>query len=138
MSNVPRGKRRIHVRIDEDVYDKLVNLIRKKFVNLYGALSFEVQEAIAHWISEHEESLDMHTNTHKLVNPMMPRSHVNAREIMTELRSKGFILQCSMKDLRRAIEQTRGSDERTIKKWTKFLVDNGYMKFVTHRILEIV
>ena len=138
MPKVPPGKKRLGVYIDVDVYDKLVNLIGKKFSKLHGALSMEVQDALAHWISEHDESLDLYTNTHKLVNPMFPRDHIRSREIMSDLKNKGFTLQCSRKDLWRAIGNVRGSDKRTLIKWTKFLVDNGYMKWITHRILEIV
>lgn len=138
MPRVPPGKRRLGVYLDEDIYDKLVILIKKKFSKLHGALSMEVQDALAHWISEHEESLDFHTNTHKLVNPMLPRDHIRARGIVSELKNKGFTLQCSRKDLWRSIENTRGSDKRTLIKWTKFLVDHGYMKWISHRILEIV
>jgi len=132
------GKKRLHVYLDPDIHDKLVNLIRKKFHKLHGALSMEVQDALAHWISEHEESLDFHTNSHKLINPMLPRDHIRARGIIDELKGKGFTLQCSRKDLWRAIENVRGSDERTLIKWTKFLIDHGYMKWISHRILEIV
>lgn len=98
----------------------------------------ECQDALVHWISEHDESLDFYTNSHKLVNPMQPRDHIRAREIMNDLKSKGFLLQCSRKDLWRSIENVRGSDERTKNKWTKFVVENGYMKWISHRILEIV
>ena len=105
---------------------------------MHGALSYEVQDALAHWVSEHEESLDFNTNSHKLVNPMLPRDHISARNIMSVLKDRGFTLQCSRKDLWRAIENVRGSDKRTKAKWTKFVVDNGYMKWISHRILEIV
>lgn len=98
----------------------------------------EVQDALAHWISEHEESLDLHTNSHKLVNPRVPRDHIRARTIIDELKDKGFTLQCSRKDLYKAIGNTRGSTKRTLIKWTNFLIDHNYMKWVTHRILEIV
>jgi len=138
LPKVPEGKRGMFVYIDDDVYNKLVNLIRKKFTKLHGALSFEVQDALVHWISEHEETLDMHTNTHKLVNPVIPRSHIYAREIVDNLKNRGFTLQLSIKDLHRAIGETRGSDPRTFKKWAQFLVEHGYMKWITHRLLEMV
>ncbi len=138
LPRIPAGKKALHIYIDIEIYDKLVNLIRKKFSKLHGALSMEVQDALAHWISEHDESLDLYTNSHKLVNPMLPRDHISARNIISELKNKGFTLQCSRKDLWRAIENVRGSDKRTLIKWTKFVVEHGYMKWITHRILEIV
>ncbi len=138
MPRVPTCKKSLHIYIDYDIYDKFVNLIRKKFHKLHGALSMEVQDALAHWIIEQNESLDFYTNSHKLINPMLPKDHIRARDIIGELKDKGFTLQCTRKDLWRAIENARGSDERTLIKWTKFLVNHGYMKWITHRLLEIV
>jgi hypothetical protein len=57
---------------------------------------------------------------------------------MAEMRSKGLILRCYTKNLLMTMGQTWGSDERTIKNWTRFLVDNGYIKFVTYRTLNMV
>ena len=138
MPKIPEGRKGFYVIIDELVYDSLINLIKKKYTSLHGAISAEVQDALAHWISEHEETLELHTNTHKLINPSLPRSHKDAREIIDWLKEHGFCLQCKDKDLRKAISHVRGSDPRTIKKWMLFLVDNGYMKWITHRSLEIL
>jgi len=132
------SKVQLKVYLDKKIVDKLWDLIRKKYEKPYGALSSEVSDAIAHWIHEHEETLELHTNTHKVINPALPLSHRRARRIVNWLRDKGFSLQCSIKDLERAISNTRGSDPRTIRKWIRFLVDNGYLKWVTHRSLEIL
>lgn len=138
MPKIPVGRKGFYVVIDEKVYDNLTELIKRKYERPYGALSSEVQDALVHWISEHQETLELHTNTHKIINPSLPGSHRQARQIIDYLREQGFHLQCRDKDLKRAIENTRGSDSRTIKKWMLFLVDNGYMKWTTHRVLEIV
>lgn len=53
------------------------------------------------------------------------------------LRERGYYKQVSIEEIYRAIENIRGSDQRTKKKWLKFMVDHGYLKWITHRILEI-
>lgn len=131
-------KVQLKVYLDKRLVDDLWDLIEKKYKKTYGALSSEVQDALAHWISEHQETLELHTNTHKVINPSLPGSHRQARQIIDYLREQGFHLQCKDKDLQKAIINTRGSDSRTIKKWMLFLVDNGYMKWITHRTLEIL
>lgn len=138
MPKLPLGKAGFYVMIDVKVYDNLRDLIRKKYQKSYGALSSEVQDALAHWISEHEETLELHTNTHKVINPSLPGSHWQAKQIIDWLRDHGVSVQCTDRDLRKAIINTRGSDSRTIKKWMKFLVDEGYLKLITHRLYEIV
>jgi len=138
LPKVPEGKVGVYVYLDAEIHQKLMELIRKKFTKLHGALSAEVNDALAHWILEHQETLDLHTNTHKPINPSLSKSHLYARQIIGWLKDHGFFLQCSIKDLTRAISYVRGSDPRTIKKWTEFLTSNGYMKWITHRSLEIL
>jgi len=131
-------KVQLKVYLDKDLVDKLWVLIKKKYERTYGALSSEVQDALAHWIQMHEEDICAHTNSHKKINPALPRSHRDAREIIDWLRDRGFFLQVSVSTLRKAIENTRGSDERTIRKWINFLVKNGYLKWISNRTLEIL
>jgi len=132
------NKVQLKVYIDREIERKLREIIKRKYERFYGALSSEVQDALAHWIQMHEEDGGAHTNSHKKINPSLPRSHRDAREIIDWLRDKGFFLQVSVDALRKAIENTRGSDERTIRKWTKFLVKNGYLKWISDRTLEIL
>jgi len=131
-------KVQLKVYLPKKLVENLWILIKKKYSKPYGALSAEVQNAIAHWLNEHEETLDLHTNTHKVLNPNFPRSHLLAKQIIDTLRDKGFIDQCSIKDLKKVIINLRGFDPRTVKKWINFLVDNGYLKWLTHRTLEIL
>jgi len=134
MPRLPKGKRGVYIYLDEEVYEKLMELVKRKYNGLRGALSAEVQDALVHWIEEHTQG------THKLrrANPGVPKSQVMAREIIYYLKSRGFISQCSINDLTRAIEATRGSDPRTIRKWIRFLISHKYIKPVNHRIFEIL
>ena len=125
----------ITVYIDEAICDSLMALIKQKYTGLHGVLSSEVQHAIAHWIQEHESTLTQ--ITHK-INPSLPRSHLAANAIVNRLRECGLHVQCSKRDLVRAIEAERGSDPRTVTKWMKFLVRNGYLKWLNPNVLEIL
>jgi hypothetical protein len=135
MPKVPKGKKMITVYLDEGIYEALMALIKQKYESLHGVLSSEVQHAIAHWIQQHESTLTQ--TTHK-INPSIPRSHLAANAIVNRLRERGFHVQCSKRDLIKAIEAERGSDPRTIMKWLKFLVRNGYLKWLNPNVLEIL
>ena len=134
MPNVPEGKRGFYIYIDEDLYSRLWDYIKKKYEkNVYGALTYEVERAIKYFL----DSVELRTNTHKLENPSLPRSHKIAHQIIDLLRERGYHKQVPIEEVYKAIEDVRGSDPRTKKKWIKFMVDHGYLKWKTHRILEI-
>jgi len=138
MKKIPKGKKALYVYIDEDIYNKLKKYVKLCFDNAHGALSAVVQDAIASFLMH--TGIDMvsaHT-IHKLANPRLPRCHVYAQQIINYLRDRGCSVTCSVKDLKEAIINTRGSDPRTIRKWMRFLVENGYMKWIASRVLEIV
>ncbi len=127
-------KVQVKVYLDKNVRDALWNIIRQKYPqSTYGALSEEVQAALVHWIDQHAASI---TQIH--ANPTVPRSHQIAQAIIFCLKEKGFTTQCSYSDLRRAIEQTRGMDNRTIHKWMKFLAENRFIKQLRTYVYEIL
>jgi len=111
----------------------LWSLIRQKHERPYGALQEEVSHAIAHWISEHGEIANI---SHK--NPELPRRHNIAQEIIFAAKTEAFLTQISVTDLRRIIQKVRGVDERTIRTWHRFLVQNHYVKQLSPQIYEIL
>jgi len=127
-------KVQVKVYLDKNVSDALWNIIRQKYPeSTFGALSQEVQCAIVSWINQHSATI---TQTH--ANPTVPRSHAIAQGIMFSLKQKGFSTQCSYQDLRKAIEETRGMDERTVHKWIKFLLSNKFIKQLRTYVYEIL
>lgn len=122
----------LFVRIRKEIRDGLYELIRRKYRNLHGGLRTEVEHALAHWLEEH------HTQIHTKFNPALPRAHRTANQIIMTLKSKGYIQQATLKDIANAIIEVCGSDERTIRKWTKFLVANGYLKTLSANVFEIL
>lgn len=125
----------IYVRIEKEIRDKLYALIHSKYPeSSYGALSLEVQEAINNWILGHE-----HTTLHtKPLNPSLPRVHLNCQEIMGLVRETGHQTQVSFTTLRKIIINLRGNDSRTIEKWIKTLLQEGYLKRLNYNVFEIV
>lgn len=127
-------KVQLKVYVDKRIMKQLWDLIKRKYPDsTYGALSTEVQNAIVSWIEQHNTTL--HTES---VNPSYPKSHQYASEIIQYLKSKGYLNQVDAKALRDAIIRFRGSDPRTIKKWIKFMLDNGFIKRLNIYVYEIL
>jgi len=133
MPKIPRGKSILYAYIDEKLLSKLWDYIRRKYeCHFHGALSLEVENALEHYL----KIADLHTNTHKIQNPTLPRTHRIAQQIISLLRDRGFHNQASVDDIYKAIEDIRGSDPRTKKKWLKFMVTHGYLKWINNRVLK--
>jgi len=134
MPKIPEGKKGVFTLIDKDIYSKLWDFIKKKYgENVYGALSFEIEKALEHYLN----FVELHTNAHKLENPSLPRSHREAQKIISLIRNRGFHKQVPVNEVYKAISDIRGSDPRTLKKWLKFMVIHGYFRWINSRILEI-
>jgi len=123
----------LKIRIDSDLMRSLWELIRRKHERTYGALQEEVSHAIAHWINEHGVAVNI---TRK--NPELPRRHNIAQEIIFAAKAEGFLTQISTSDLRRIISKVRGIDERTVRTWHRFLLQNHYLKQLSTQIYEIL
>ena len=134
MPKIPKGKSILYAYIDKKLLSKFWDYIRRKYErHFHGALSLEVENALEHYL----KAADLHTNTHKIQNPTLPRTHRIAQQIINLLRDRGFHNQASVDDIYKAIEDIRGSDPRTKKKWLKFMVNHGYLKWINNRVLKI-
>jgi len=134
MPKVPEGKGMLQVYVDSVLKAKLWHFIREKYPkSTFGALSFEVEKALEHYL----EAFDLHTNAHKYENPALPRSHKNAQKIICDLRNRGITKECTVDEVYKSISNVRGSDPRTQKTWLKFLTNHGYLKWRSNRVLEI-
>lgn len=130
-----KGKKGLYVYLDTPVYEALFRLIHQKYTRLHGVVSSEVQDALVSWLGAHDTTL---TQTYTKINPQYPRSHRTASTIILELRRNGFTVQCSMKELSKVIGRIQGSDPRTVRKWTKYLVQNTYLKILRPEVFEIM
>jgi len=123
----------LKVYLSKDVVENLWRIIRQKYKKPYGALSLEVEQAIVNWIKLHDTQI--HT---KPTNPLIPKAHQYASDIIQYLKRQGFVNQVSLRELRKAIIALRGSDYRTIRKWIRFLVENGFIKQLNYYLYEIL
>lgn len=120
-------------------FRELINQKYKKYEK--GLLSYEVEMALRHWLS-------LHTNAQSEINPQhLPNPTPKVQLIFAQI--KDFLLkdlyyeiipgqQIPVIHLRRAIENIRGSDPRTVKKWLKVFHKNGLVKPVTSATWEVM
>jgi len=127
-------KRRLVARIDEEIWFKLQEYIKQAYSgSVYGALSIEVQNALAEYLRV--KHAQIHT---KPLNPTIPKIHQACACMVQKLKDEGFINQVSRQVLSGVIAEVRGADERTVTKWTKILVKNGYLKIIGTYTYEIL
>lgn len=127
-------KAQLKVYIDKKLLEELWNHIKTAYPrSTYGALSSEVQQAIAAWLKT--KHTQIHTNP---MNPGTPRVHQICTQIIQTLKTQGFINQVDKRTLSTTISEIRGSDERTITKWIKILVKNGYIKILNPNLYELL
>ncbi len=125
-------KKPITVYINSDVLAQLREIVKTKYEGSWG-LSWEVEEAIRAWLRlQHAQ---IHT---KRLNPSKPLIHIVMDEIIQRLRNQGCFLQCTYKELQKAISEVRGSDERTYKKWLNILLQENRIKQIGTYTYEIV
>jgi len=121
-------------RIEKKVLEEFKAFVLSKYGKLHGVFGMEVQNAIAHYLSE--QALAAHTKTR--INPGLPRAQLKIDAIIARLRSWGFVNQFSIKDWRKACYHVVGHDPRTVKKYLKTAEQLGRIKFYAGSIWEIV
>jgi len=134
MPKIPEGKKGLFVCIDERVLDELQEYIKRTYEgSTYGALSIEVQNAIAEYLRVKHAQIRT-----KFLNPKTPMIHLICRDIIHKLKVLGMVNQVSSRLLAQVIGETRGADERTIRKWMSLLEKNGYIKNIGTYTWEIL
>ncbi|MEM1820818.1 MAG: phage protein GemA/Gp16 family protein [Thermofilaceae archaeon] len=121
----PKGKVRLQVLIDEEVYRMLWERIRSKYPgSTYGALSREVQEAIAHFLScstsstpttsqpaspPSPPSMPSTSREEKKVEPMTDRQREYIKSLLKKVAAK---LQRGYEELAEDVRRELGFDPR--------------------------
>lgn len=136
------SKVKLQVWLPESLDTKFRELIQQKYNKFErGILSYEAEQALRHWLS-------LHTNAQNGMNRAnKPNPTPKVQSIFFKI--KDFLLtkyyyellpgqQIPTVHLRRAIQNVRGSDERTILKWIKVFHKNGLIKPVTSATWEIL
>jgi hypothetical protein len=129
------GKVQLKVYIDEELYKKLWEYIKKTYEgSTYGLLSVEVQNAIAHWLNEKQYQLHAQKHT----NPGLPKVQQKIDQIIRWLKENGYINQFTTKDWTIACSHVVGADPRTVNKYLNLAVKLGKVKHIVSTIYEII
>lgn len=132
-------KRQLLIHIDPNTDNEFRTLIQQKYNKFEkGILSQEAEQALQYWIHAH-------TKTHKIDTPptkITPKIQLTFQEIKNFLFT-GFYdeLESGQKiptiHLKRAIENIRGGDPRTVSKWMRLFHENGLIKPASSATWEI-
>lgn len=128
------GKVQLKVYLESDLRDKFYSFVKTKYESVHGGLSIEVQNAIAHWMSE--QGLAAHTQTR--INPGMPRIQEKIDELIKWLREKGYTNQFTLNDWEQAVVHNLGGDPRTVQKYLDLAKKIGKIKPYAGNVWEIV
>jgi hypothetical protein len=163
MYKIPKDKAALHVLISKEVLKKFRELVRMKHDSLRGTLSYEVEQALAHWLLEHARanSRDMTATTDNRRPRTVPPSHVSGlqlevrkfnppiRYLKVWLEVKKYLeekllydfakyRQVHINDLKTAIGAVRGDERRTLNRWLETFERYGILKRISPKFYEVV
>ena len=138
-----RNVRKVQVwfYIPEDLEEELRQLIQMKYkYYVRGLLSWELEQAVRHWIALHKEAQGVN-----IINRANPRYDVGV--VFTKV--KNYLLQkyyeeldtgttIPLRHLEEAIMAVRGGDKRTVRKWLELFHRFGLVKPITQAVWELV
>ena len=129
------------VRVDPNIKKELNELVKVKYSSLRGGLRLEVEAALReHLAMEHTTQ---HTN---IEDPRLPKVLGVCNSIASRLHKSGYD-SVSRNDLAAIIGTLRGSDRRTVEKWTTSLLTYGFIqhsenplvfKILDRKLVEVV
>jgi len=130
--NVRIGELKVtSIRINPEIWQKFKKLALEKHNYAYGAISYELEEALRNWIAAHNIAQKQSINPNSRVYQVW-------EQVRKVLKDWGYFHQTSLPILRKAISIVRGADERTVKKWLKAFKESKVIKEVSPQIYEII
>jgi len=128
----------LHVLIEKDIYDKLIQIAPMIYGSSRGALSYVVEEALRYWLGPRLHT-QKHTNPSRSIATVYNTVVEKVKEIL-KIDIKPY--EIPEKVLDAAIAQVRGSDPRTISKWKDTFIGAGLIKVLggrePKRIFELI
>jgi hypothetical protein len=161
MYKIPKDKAALHVLINKEILKKFKELVRMKHDNLRGTLSYEVEQALAHWLLEHARANSQATTPTTPAIQTIPPSQVSglqlearrlnppARYFKVWLDVKRYLeermlydftkyRQVHIDDLKVAIGAVRGDERRTLNRWLETFEKYGVLKKISPKFYEVV
>ena len=127
-------KIKVGIYIDRKLWQEFRQIIFQKYGELYGTVSTEIESMMKNWLAAHTNL----TNKPSKLNPLGSRTERLARKITEWVQSKTDTFQVHRRLIIKAIEEERGSDPRTVKKWFNYLRRHGYVKPLGGDMWEIL
>lgn len=130
-----------NAKISRSLDDRFRKMVSVKHPNYSrGALSFEVEQALANYLA-----LNVSGSTHpQITNPVNPVPKVFhlKNQIKAYLREKHGIdteeiSQYTLSMVKDAIKAIKGIDPRTVEKWRRELERNGCLKEISPNVVEL-
>ena len=134
-------KTRLLIYLPKDLDKKLREFLSFKYKNYEkGLLSYEVEQAIKHWIALHTKAQKTLVMKAPNPTPKISRVFVEVKEYLLRKYYVELIPGSTVADvhLREAIAQTRGADPRTIRKWLQIFNSAGLIKRLNNAVWEIL
>jgi hypothetical protein len=154
MPKLGKGKVGLYISISEEVLKKFKELVLAKHGKFRDALSYEVEQALAHWLLEHARAQPPASI------PTIPPSQVSGlqlearrfnppiRYLRVWLEVKEYLekkllydftktRQVYVDDLRMAIGAVRGSERRTLERWMETFEKYGILKRISPKFYEV-
>ena len=132
---------KLTVYIPKEINEQLRWLINHKYDEYRsGALSLEVTEALRYWLSLHHiggSFVSKHKNAQK-INPPSKVFKVASKLREWYINVFGYTpRETTIYDLKKAISEIRGHDERTISKWLELLEKYHFIKHIVGFVYEL-
>jgi len=111
---------------DESVWTKFITFVAEKYHKTKGVLGLEVCEALKFYLEVKAREKCTHThssNVHKPKSRTMKTLKHIAEQIMTEYEN-----EIPQTEVERIITQVAGGDKRTLRKYTRLLVEHDVLK----------
>ena len=141
VAGTPKGKRHLHVLIDEELYKLLIETAPGIYgqSRYRGALSYIVEEALRHYLLPLAHTKSTQNNPRLGIRSVYNIVVEKIKEIMHyEFKPD----QVPEKILDQAISEVRGSDPRTLRKWKNIFQKSGLIKYLggfpPNRIVELL
>jgi len=152
MPKLGKGKVGLYISINEEVLKKFKELVKMKHDKLRDALSYEVEQALAHWLLEHARTQSPATIPPsqvsglqlevKKLNPPIRylRVWLEVKKYLEEKMLYDFTKyrQVHVDDLKMAIGAVRGDERRTLNRWLGSFEKYGILKKISPKFYEVV
>jgi hypothetical protein len=151
MPKLPKGKVLLQAYVDKELLKKFRELVLMKHDKFHGTFSYEVEQALAHWLLEHARAQPPATIPQSQVGGLQleaRRFNPPIRYLRVWLEVKEYLekkllydftktRQVYVDDLRMAIGAVRGSERRTLERWMETFEKYGILKRISPKFYEV-